>query len=226
MGFQAKLDRMCASADRVARVRLRRHTRDLALLVAAALKTGKWADLPIKTQLHIGDAANAALDAADLADAADFVNAKVLTADHGKVCDIKSHSDFHVIQGRILELFEAKEVPPRGFVYVVWSARPEDFYYVGRARGSGRLGLSAHGKLAHATAKASTVSLLFPTQSRAEIIESLEACVIRLIEEATGRLPRLNSRRERLPLGDSLRELERLGTFLTKVAKRISPSDA
>ncbi len=223
MGLEVKLDRMCARADRDARIRLQRHMRNLALLVATALKTGKWADLPVKTQLKIEDTANAAIDAAELADAADFVSNKVLTADNGRVIDIRSNSDFHAIQERILGLFESKEAPPRGFVYVAWSARPEEFLYVGRAKDSGRLGLTAHGKLAHATASASTVSLLFPTQSRANTIESLEACVIRLVEEATGSLPKLNSRRETLPLGDSLRELERLAAFLNSVAKRITP---
>lgn len=223
MGLEDKLGRMCSAADRDARKLLKRHLHDLSLLVAAALKTGKWADLPVKTQLLIDTAADEAVEAADIADAADFVNSKVLSAGNGRVVDLKTSADFAAVQDRIAELFETKQVPIRGFVYVAWSGRPEEFVYVGRAKDSKRLSLAAHGKLAHATATASTVSLLFPTQSREEIIRDLEACVIRLVEHATGRLPRLNMRRERQPVGDSLRELERLGTFLTGVAKRVTP---
>ncbi len=223
MPFADKLDRMCIAADRDARNLLRRHVHDLSLLVAAALKTGKWADLPVKSQLLIHETADQAVDAADLADAADFVSTKVLSADNGKVVDLKSNGDFRTVQDRILDLFETKQVPARGFVYVAWSARPEEFLYVGRAKDSGRLTLAAHGKLAHATASASTVSLVFPTQSRDETIRSLEACIIRLVEHATGELPKLNARRERLPMGNSLQQLEQLGGFLANIAKRITP---
>lgn len=223
MGLEDKLARMCAAADRDARRDLDRHIRHLSQLVASALKTSRWTDLPIKTQRQISDAAEAGLDAAELADAADFINTRVLAAGNGRVVDLRSDGDFHRLQDRILDLFESKQAPARGFVYVAWSARPERFVYVGKAASSNRLALAGHGKLAHAAATVSTVSLLFPAQSRKETLQSLEASVIRVIEAELRELPELNSRRERLPLGNSLRELEALGAFLEGIARQIAP---
>jgi hypothetical protein len=223
MALEDKLARMCATADRDARRDLARHVRDLSKVVAAALKTSRWADLPIKTDQLISNTADAALSAAELADAADFINAKLLDAGNGRVIDLRANGNFKRLQGSILDLFDAGHAPDRGFVYVAWSARPERFVYVGMAASSNRLTLSAHGKLAHALATVSTVSLLFPTQSRKETLQYLEASVTRVIEAACGALPENNSRRETVPVGESQRELDQLATFLTRVGRKVSP---
>lgn len=223
MGLDDKLARICAAADRDARRELGRHVSDLSKLVAAALKASRWTDLPIKTDQLISNAANAALDAAERADAADYINTKLLDAGNGRVIDLRVTGNVRRLQDSILALFETGQAPDRGFVYVAWSARPERFVYVGMAATSNRLTLAGHGKLAHALATVSTVSLLFPTQSRKETLQSLEGSVIRVIEAACGVLPENNSRREAVPVGESQEELEQLAAFLTRVARKVSP---
>lgn len=80
---------MCIRADCFASKELRRHTKDLARIVATVLRTGRWEDLPIKTQRQLSEAADASMEAADLADAAEFVNKQVFEAQNRRIEDLK-----------------------------------------------------------------------------------------------------------------------------------------
>jgi hypothetical protein len=163
-----------------------------------------------------------AVDAADLADAARYVAERVLQAPNGQVIDLPLAKDLHTIQRRITNLFHNRRAPFRGFVYVAWGARPEHFVYVGKAGSNGRLNLVAHGKLANAAAYAAYISLIFPSQSRPDILSELEACIIRLVKFRTGRLPVLNKREELVPSGPAADELEALTGFLGGVGRSVN----
>lgn len=93
--------------------------------------------------------------------------------------------------------------------------------YVGKAGKVERLNLAAHGKLSNSAAHVTTLSLIFPNQSRDIVLSDLEASVIRVIEHATGNLPKLNDRRERVPPCDPTKRLSRLAKFLTNVARSV-----
>jgi hypothetical protein len=222
MGLKAKLERMCIHADRSASADLHRHTKDLATLVATVLRTVRWEDLPIKTQRHLSETAEAAKSAAILADAAECINTRVFDAPNGKIADLKISTELREVQEQIWNLFETGEVPRRGFVYVAWSAKPERFLYVGKAGNVERLNLAAHGKLAHAAAHVTTLSLLFPNQSRDEVLSGVEASVIRLVEHATGQWPELNDRGESVPSGQPSQRLSRLAQFLATVGRSVA----
>jgi hypothetical protein len=221
MGFQEKLDRMCVAADREAKRQLARHTKDLAALVAAVLRSKRWGDLSLKTQRLLEETAEAACNAAELADAAEFTNDRLLAATNGRVVDLTLKQDLRAMQEQIYSLFESREAPHRGFVYVAWSARPECFMYVGKAKQVDRLNLAVHGKLSHAAAHCTKLSLLFPTQSLEKVLFGLEASVCKLVEHCSGDRPELNDRKEIVPTGRASAELTALSTFLTGVAKQV-----
>ena len=221
MGFHEKLDRMCVTADRNAKRSLGRNTKDLAGLVAAVLRTRRWSQLSLKTQRKLEETAAAACAAADFADAAEFTNERLLAAANGRVIDLRLKPDLKAMQDQIRSLFESKEAPARGFVYVAWSARPETFMYVGMASQVTRLNLSVHGKLANAAAHCTTLSLLFPTQSVKAVLFGLEASTCSLVAHCTGAPPELNDRRETVPIGAASSELRALGSFLVDIAKRV-----
>lgn len=222
MGFEDKLKRMRISANRSASQELRRHTKDIAKLVAEVLHTGCWEDISIETQQNLNKAAVAARDAADLADATEFINNKVFESLNAHVEDLKVSGDFRETQEQIRSLFDTSQVPKRGFIYIAWSARPERFMYVGKAGNVERLNLAAHGKLANSAAHVTTLSLIFPSQSREDVLSGLEASVIRVVEHSTGQMPELNSRGERVPPGEPAMQLRRLAKFLTGVAKSVN----
>ena len=225
MASTDKLKRMCADADTFGNRELDARLGDLAALVAAALKTRRWIDIPIKTQNHLRDAQDAVRSAAELVDAADYVNEKLLSAANGLVIDLRLSKDLRAVQDDIYGLFEEKAAPRRGFVYIAWRGRPERYVYVGKAGGVARLNLAQHGKLARATVDATSLSLLFPTQSRDEILLGLEASVIRLIENATGQLPEWNDQRGTVPPGPASNELQVLAHFLGGISDELRPYD-
>jgi hypothetical protein len=222
MGFEEKLNQMCVSGDREAAKELVHHTKSIARLVAAVLKVGKLAALPIKTQEILTKASEDAREAARIGDAAEYVYTRLL-ADRASVVDIKMRLDLRQVQDQIYALFDEKEAPARGFVYVAWSGHPERFMYVGKAANASRLNLTQHGLLANAAAHATTLSLLFPSQSRKQILLDLEASVIALIESWTGGLPELNHKRETVPICSPSKELSLLAAFFNSVAADLDP---
>ncbi len=225
MGLETKLDQVCTAAGREAKRSLGRHTKDLAKLIAAVLTNQRWEYISAQTERHLKRATDSALEAAELADAVDYVNEKLLKAPNGRVVDLKMRRDLRALQQQIRDLFETKEAPARGFVYVAWSARPERVMYVGKAGNVDRLNLAAHGKLAHAAAHVTTLSLLFPSQSRDEILLGLEASVIRLIKFWLGESPELNEMLEVIPDGMASETLRLLAQFLGERADEMHPGD-
>lgn len=223
MGFEEKLNQMCESGDRTAAKKLVHHTKSIARLVAAVLKVSKWAALPIKTQELLTGASEDAREAARIGDAAEYVHTRLLGADRASVVDLKMRLDLRQVQDQIYALFDEKEAPVRGFVYVAWSSRPERFMYVGKAANASRLNLTQHGLLANAAAHATTLSLLFPSQSKKQILLDLEASVIALIDSWTGDLPELNHKRETVPICSPSKELSRLAEFFDSVAAGLDP---
>ncbi len=222
MSFDAKLERMCISADSYGRKELNRHLKQLAKLVSLVLKEEKWDQLPIKTQGHIEEASDFVFAASELCDAAEYVNEKVIKPNNGRILDVKIGSDIIRAQSQIDELFESGEAPNRGFVYVAWSARPERFLYVGKASSSGRLNLTQHGTLSNAIAHASTLSLVFPAQSREETIKSLEASIIRLAQFSAPDGLEFNKKNESIPSGSAAESINKLASFLNSIAQRVS----
>ena len=224
MGFENKLHKLCDRAQSKAPQMLDQGIQDIALLAADAIRDNKWDPLPIKTQDRLNEAFDNVRFCAEASDASEYINRYLITALHGRVCDLKisgRHPD--AIQADISNLFDSKQVPRRGFVYVAWTDRPTSYSYVGKASKVDRLNLTRHGNLAHAVAHDTTVSLLFPAQSEETILLGVEASVIRLIEYDTGLLPDLNKKRETVPCGSALDQLNRLGNFIDWLASSLDP---
>lgn len=154
-------------------------------------------------------------------DATGYLSDKVFNAGNALIVDLKLKMDLDAVQAQILEMFESKDAPRRGFVYVAWTASPEEYWYVGKANTADRLSLAAHGKLARATAHATKLSLIFPSQSREEMLLGVEASVLALIEYYTGKLPRLNERRGKVVKNSGTQELRLLSGFLGSIADEI-----
>lgn len=93
--------------------------------------------------------------------------------------------------------------------------------YVGKASHVERLRLSAHGKLSHAAAQCTKLSLLFPTKSFESVLFGHEASVCKLVEHWCGNRPELNDRIELIPPGRASSDLADLARFLGGVAKRV-----
>lgn len=222
MSFENKLWRMIERVDREAQRQLKSSIKDFATNVALILKTQAWSDIPVAKERILAEAAHDALSAAKQLDASDYLRQKVLCADSGRILDVKLKQGLRDAQDQITLLFETKQAPPRGFVYVAWSGRPEKFLYVGKAGNARRLNLTQHGKLARATAHSTTLSLLFPTQSRAEILSGVEGSLLRTVKACTGSLPRLNDKNGRVPAGAGTKRLHELGDFLLNVGDDFS----
>jgi hypothetical protein len=107
-------------------------------------------------------------------------------------------------------------------VYVAWIHRPEEYWYVGKATTVERLNLAAHGKLARATAHATKLSLIFPSQSRPEVLGGVEGSLLAMIEHHSSALPKLNEKRESVVAHQGTDELMTLSSFLRDIAKRIN----
>lgn len=163
---------------------------------------------------------------AEVLDAVEYIYTYLLSAPNGRVYDLKiSGRGLREIQKEISYLFQSKQAPVRGFVYVAWRDRPESYKYVGKASTVDRLGLRAHGKLANAVATATNLSLLFPAWSGEDILLGVEASIIRLIEHQTGSLPELNVRPERVPFGSAREELGRFADFFSRLGDSLNPDE-
>lgn len=215
MALEEKLRKVVGRAVNDGVTRLRRHRKHFAGEVARILRDfdESWKDRDDARFNSVGDEAR---DAADLIDAAMLIKEKVLDAERGKIVEMRLRPDLGWVREEILSMFESGEARQRGFVYVAWSQRPEVFYYVGKAQDASRLNLAAHGNLAAAAMRATTLSLIFPAQSREQTLLDVEASAIRLVEDLTGKLPENNKRREKVPLGPGSAILDALADFLRK----------
>src|SRR5690606_4784884 len=121
------------------------------------------------------------------------INNMVLDAKNGKIIELRLGSDRSraSLNEYIESALDQHNKNDRGFVYLAWRARPDMFFYVGRAGSQKRVNLDSHGKLLEALkhGNSSTLSLIFPGMSSAENVANLEAALIHLIEYKTGSIP-------------------------------------
>lgn len=218
MAFDDKLRQVFDKLEKTSRSDLQRQIRSIARLAADALKGDVWRNVSVKTDKAILDAAAEARRSAVILDATGYLEDKVLRSETSLIVDVRLKPDLRYVQDQIVHMFDTNEAPDRGFVYIAWSARPEEYWYVGKAKNDGRLNLASHGKLAHATAHATQLSLIFPSQSRTEILAGVEAAILAVIESHTGALPQLNDRRERVVENNGAKELRLLSDFLGSIA--------
>lgn len=221
MELEDKLRQISDRAERDSRSELQKHVRTLASLIARVLKDETWNDVTARTDKHLTDAAAKARELARILDATGYLFDKVFQPGQAQIVDLKLKQDLYAVQAQILEMFESKAAPQRGFVYVAWSASPEEYWYVGKASTANRLNLTSHGKLARATADATKLSLIFPSQSREQVLLGVEASVLALIEDYTGKLPRFNDRRGKVVKNSGANELRMLSDFLGSIADDI-----
>lgn len=214
---------MCATADRLAEKEIHRATRDLATLLALTVRTRQYHDIPPRTMHALEVICTTLEEAAGLANAAAYLRQRVLDPQVAIVLDIPITSDLRSLQRKIHGLFDSRAAPRRGFVYLAWRVRPPRYVYAGKAGSVARLNLAQNGKLARATSNqhATRLTLIFPTQSRREILLGVEASLMRVIEASTGSLPELNDQRGTVPPGPGLDELDFLGGFLQEVSDRV-----
>lgn len=217
----SKLLSIHEKAGHHARRELRLHRRSLADLVADIIEDGRWNNLSTKDERQLRETLELARRSANTLNAISFLETRVLASHNGKAIDIKLKRDLADAQAQILDKFESGEAPKRGFVYVSWSQRPEQYFYVGKARTVDRLNLSQHGKLANTVGRASTLSLIFPHQSSEETLLGVEASILNLLEVHMGNPPELNARVERIPTQDGSDELAGLQGFILSVASMI-----
>lgn len=136
-------------------------------------------------------------------DSASFIQDMILDSERAKLADInllgvdRSRENLKSV---INETLDEHNRTDRGFVYFAWRAKPEAYYYVGKAGSGARVNLDAHGKLLEALKKekASRLSFIFPAKSTPDNISSLEAALIHLVEFKTGDIPEENDRKEKL----------------------------
>lgn len=217
MAFEDKLRQIFDKQENISRADLQRQIRSLARLAGGALRDDAWRNATAKIDKALSEAAAEARRLARILDATGYLEDKVLHK-ASLIVDVRLKPELRSVQDQIEKMFETKEAPCRGFVYIAWSARPEEYWYVGKANTVERLNLAAHGKLARATADATQLSLIFPTQSREAILQGVEAAMLALIEGHTGELPKLNDRRERVVENKGTDELRCLSNFLGSIA--------
>lgn|GEM_PF-4899490 len=218
MEFDEKLSQMCDRAEAQSSAELGRAIDRLSKLLASILRDERWDALTNADQRALAEAVTAAREAAMTEDAAIYVGEKLLNAANGTVRDIRLiRGDLDAAQQEIYEAFESGDVSKRGLVYVAWCKKPERFFYVGKANSVDRLKLAAHGNLVEARREATLLSILFPMQSKEDILLGLEASVIELVRFCTGEMPALNKKREKVPPGSGRQKLSFLADFLSAV---------
>lgn len=221
MELEDKLWQICDHTEKTSRSALEKQTCTLAKLIERVLKDATWGHITARTRKNISVAVAHARKLARILDATGYLTDKVFQPDQARIVDLKLKHNYYDDIDQIREIFEMKEVPQRGFIYVAWSAKPEEYWYVGKANGSNRLKFPSHGKLANATAKATKLSLIFPSRSDEGVLSGVEASVLALIEFYTGKLPKLNENRGTIVRNSGTEELRTLSDFLISIAEEL-----
>lgn len=223
MNFEAKLQQLHDRASDSCQHGLDQQTRQLAAVVAKLLRGAEWGKrLPARAEKEFSERTGLARDMARVLDAVRYLNVKVLGANNSHCVDMKLKSDLRAVQDQIEAMFETKQVPERGFVYVAWVRRPEQYWYVGKVTTVDRLNLAAHAKLARAVAHATNLSMLFPSQSSHDVLRGVEESLLAIIEHHSSSLPRLNEPKFSVVRRQRSDDLMILGNFLEDIAKRIN----
>lgn len=220
--MERKLVAIRENEGRRARREFSEHTDGLANLLSYFLRTARWSNVSAKDNQEFAYNITGARSASVTLDAISFINEKVLSAQNGKIEDIKLKPDLGDAQSQIHDMFDTGKAPKRGFVYIAWRQSPEQYFYVGKAGTHDRLNLSSHGKLANTVGRATTLSLVFPNQSSEETLSGLEASIMHLLTLHMDEPPELNAKAERVPSHDGSEELAELHTFLRNIATMIN----
>jgi len=132
-------------------------------------------------------------------DSATFIHDEILAYDESKILEIRltnksrDIADLNTLIQSSLNNFNLKN---QSYIYIAWKLRPEEYFYVGKAKTSSRTNLSNHGKLLESLKQASYFSMIFPHKPTKNTISNLEAALINLIKYKTSDLPKYNSRKE------------------------------
>jgi hypothetical protein len=210
MGIEEKLASLCDVADK-SMTAVNSNTRQLFQLLADDAKKFKFS-YDARHQVLIDEILQNGL----ISDSASFILDTILDSDRAKLADLVLGPDRSraTLKPKISEFLREMNGNDRGFVYVAWKARPEEYHYVGKAGSSARMNLDAHGKLLEALKSASTLSFIFPAISKANTISNLEAAMMHLIEFKTGSLPTENDKKESSHLdyecGEELTQIRKL----------------
>jgi len=161
-----------------------------------------------------------------VSDSASFVYDSILSSKNAKLIDInltRVNHDRVTLKAIIEDALLQASTSDRGFVYVAWKSRPEEYYYVGKASSSARVNLNSHGTLLEALKDSSRLSFLMPAKSTANVLSNLEAAMIHLIEYKTGAIPRENSRKETFKLDYECREeLKQIRSLVSRIHNRMN----
>lgn len=189
MSLEKQLHQMIQLAGRDCMENLKWRKTQLMDLYSKDLRRGAGVS---RVEEEFGKTCSAIEEATNLLEEIEVLNVGVLRSDHSKIVDIKLNGSLYRLQKKIQGVFELQQMPKRGFVYVSWCQSPEDFFYVGSATDVHQLDLKFQEKLATTVGEATWLSLLFPTQSAAWMLESIEHALLTLIQYHLGRLPQLN----------------------------------
>lgn len=132
-------------------------------------------------------------------DSASFILEKILDSNKARLVDISLRGldrDINTLNPYINTVLEEHNQRDRSFVYFAWRGRPEEYYYVGKAKSRSRTNLAQHGNLLESLKQASSLAIIFPAISTDENIKNLEAALIHLVEYKTGEIPKYNKRKE------------------------------
>jgi len=110
--------------------------------------------------------------------------------------------DINNLNGIIQDLLEELDKSKQSFVYMAWKQKPEEYFYIGKAKSNTRVNLAGHGNLLASLQHATYFTMLFPFNNSKKVRSNLEAALINLVKYKTGSLPKYNTKMERFKNND------------------------
>lgn len=95
-------------------------------------------------------------------------------------------------QASINQLYADTALPKKGFVYVLWTAAPEEYAYVGTAGSVSECKFSPKSEAGHALPDAATLSLIVPARGGKKQLSELASSIVHLIRCKTDADPTHN----------------------------------
>jgi len=135
----------------------------------------------------------------DIYDSASFLQEHILNFSDETIIEIPLTNidrDINNLNIIIQDVLTELNKNNKSFAYIVWRKRPEEYFYIGKAKSSSRLNLTSHGNLLESLKKATYFSMLFPKYASKDKISNLEAALMNLVEYKTDSIPRYNKRKE------------------------------
>ena len=161
-------------------------------------------------------------------DAATYVKSKLIDPKSAKHIELKLtgiNRNIESLNTTIKNGLAEHNSTDKEYVYMAWKNRPEEYFYVGRAKSKSRTNLASHGNLLESLKQATFFSILIPPRSNKETIDNLEAAIITLIEYKTGVLPKYNKKMPKFKIDnlDCADERDSLFAMFSKLALEIQP---